>query len=183
MAQKAGDKPNTHWAKLPADFAKRFGLPPDLVQRLKAAAALSPEVARKVKQLAAQSSPEVHQVFAAVAQKRRERQAIDELLQIYETWLADRGVEAPAARAMRAESPPAIEQPPESPKPPSPSETPEAWLIRMRPEFLRLPQRRKSKWVRETAYPQMKRELGDAAPWDSWQSLKRALYGQGQKKI
>jgi hypothetical protein len=60
---------------------------------------------------------------------------------------------------------------------------PETWLNSLQAEFDRLPRKQKSAWVRETAYPRMVRELGDRAPWDNWESLKRAMYPGRRKKI
>ena len=36
--------------------------------------------------------------------------------------------------------------------------------------------KRKFKWIEAVAYPRMRNELGDIAPWDSAKSLKRAMY-------
>src|SRR5262249_23663822 len=80
------------WGKLPADFVERFRLPSDLMRQLRAAAALPPETVRALNRLKEQNDPEVRQVLAEIAQKRKQRQAIDESLQTYETWLADRGM-------------------------------------------------------------------------------------------
>jgi hypothetical protein len=61
------------------------------------------------------------------------------------------------------------------------SEKIEKWLISMQAEFSRLPQKQRSVWVRKVAYPKMKEDLKKDAPWDSWESLRRAMYPHGQK--
>jgi hypothetical protein len=75
--------------------------------------------------------------------------------------------------------------PPERSKPlqESPSEKAEKWLISMQAKFFQLPEKRRSRWVRNEAYPQMREVLRADAPWDSWQSLRRAMYPNRGKKI
>jgi len=67
-------------------------------------------------------------------------------------------------------------------KAPSPPPDPKKWLIPMQVEFARVPTRRRAAWIREKAFPQMQRELGDMAPWKNSGSLQRAMY-PGRKKI
>jgi len=183
-------KLNFSGLRLPAGFAEhcklpvgleRLKLPPEFVRQLKAALAPSPEIAKKLKRLVAENCPEVREVRARVLQHR-------EVLQIYEAWLADHGFDR--------ESQPATPVPQGALKPlPTeqswellePLPDPEAWLDQMRLEFSRQPEGRKSAWIRETAYPQMQRDLGQNAPWHSWESLRRAMNSgrkrQGEKKF
>jgi hypothetical protein len=65
----------------------------------------------------------------------------------------------------------------------SPSEKVEQWLISMQAKFSRLPKKRRSRWVQDEAFPQLKIAFGEAAPWDSWQSLRRAMYPGRRKKL
>jgi hypothetical protein len=72
---------------------------------------------------------------------------------------------------------------PTSAAPSKPPPEPEEWLGSLKPEFDRLPRKQKSAWVRDVAFPRMQIELGDKAPWKSWESLKRAFYsGRGKKR-
>jgi hypothetical protein len=82
----------------------------------------------------------------------------------------------------RSVEPQPAQSPPEEP-PQESSSDPEQWLIPMREKFFQLPKKRRSRWVEQTAYPQMQRDLGDNAPWKSWGSLKRAMYPGRQKKL
>jgi len=66
--------------------------------------------------------------------------------------------------------------------PPSLPPDPETWLSPLQAEFDRLPRKQKSAWVRDTIFPRMQIELGDKAPWKSWESLKRAFYSDRRKK-
>jgi len=68
-----------------------------------------------------------------------------------------------------------------TPKKPPPD--PEQWLAPMRAKFAQLPNGKKSAWVRDKAFPQMRRELEDRAPWHTWDSLKRAMQSGRRKKI
>jgi hypothetical protein len=56
---------------------------------------------------------------------------------------------------------------------------PEEWLVPIREKFFRLPRKHRSNWLRGTAYPQMQHDFGDRPPWDSWESLRRAMYPHG----
>lgn len=82
---------------------------------------------------------------------------------------------------LRSVEPQPVQLPPEGPPQESPSD-PEEWLLPMRAEFSRIPRNRKAAWVRETAYPRMKRDLGENARWDSAESLYRAMYPGKPKK-
>jgi len=123
-------------------------------------------------------------------QAQRQPQQPPPAAQLDESAIAvERESQSPAPASQGSTSVPSSDQPSESPAPssdqssesPVPSETPEAWLARMQVEFLKQPRKRKSAWVRGIAFPQMQREL-DSAPWDTWQSLKRAMY-PGRKKF
>jgi hypothetical protein len=59
---------------------------------------------------------------------------------------------------------------------------PEQWLIPMREKFFEVPPKRRAAWVRDVAYPQMRRELGEGAPWETWETLKRVMYPGRKKK-
>ena len=72
---------------------------------------------------------------------------------------------------------------PSKPTPKKPPPDPEQWLAPMRAKFAQLPSGRKSAWVRDKAFPQMRQELGDRAPWHTWDSLKRAMQSGRRKKI
>jgi len=72
---------------------------------------------------------------------------------------------------------------PSKPVAQKPPPEPEEWLILIQAEFARVPRKKRSAWVRDTAFPRMQRELRDKAPWDTWQSLKRAMYPGRQKKF
>jgi hypothetical protein len=60
---------------------------------------------------------------------------------------------------------------------------PEEWLLRVRAKFAQVPRKQRSAWVRDQAFPRMQDELKDKAPWDSPESLKRAMYSGRRKKI
>ena len=63
----------------------------------------------------------------------------------------------------------------------SPQQRAEEFLAQMQVEFSKLPPKQKSAWVRDTAFPRMKKELGEGAPWDNPDSLRRALYPKRKK--
>jgi hypothetical protein len=64
-----------------------------------------------------------------------------------------------------------------------PALDPEDWLRPMQRKFRHIAKKERSKWVRDVAFPQMQKELEDKAPWKIWESLKRALYQKGRKKV
>jgi hypothetical protein len=51
----------------------------------------------------------------------------------------------------------------------------EKWLNTKRDAYHHL-HKDKAKWVKDVAYPEMRREFGEPAPWDSPESLRRAMY-------
>src|SRR5262245_32596056 len=102
-----GGKLNYPSLRLPAGFAERFKLPADVAQQLKALAQLTAE--RGPRPL----TSEVREVLDFVIQKRRERQAIAEVLRVCEPWLEAHGVDRklwgpvlPVPTAPRMESSP-----------------------------------------------------------------------------
>jgi hypothetical protein len=54
-------------------------------------------------------------------------------------------------------------------------------LSSLRTEYFRIPERRRAVWMRDVGFPRMQHELGKRARWNSWESLRRAMYA-GRKK-
>jgi len=84
-----------------------------------------------------------------------------------------------AVDELLAAASPAQEQSKSPPAPPDP----EKWLTSVQAEFAQVSRKKRSAWVRDTAYPRMERELGGNAPWKDWGRLKRAMYPRGEKKF
>ena len=71
---------------------------------------------------------------------------------------------------------PASSEAPETTPEATPEERIATFLAWARDQYHHHVPKRKFKWIEAVAYPRMRKELGDIAPWDSAESLKRAMY-------